>query len=133
MAELTKSEAETKEVINKMVDYYLQKDVEGIRSLLSEDVELVLDIVSQHLKGVENIIGVVTKMFETTDMFDIKKHIMMAEGDKVMLFLTEIGKRFDDTFGQVGNFTGKRLHIYTVKNGKITKGEYFIVGVDIQE
>jgi len=134
MSELTKSEVEAKEVVNKIVDYYLQKDVEGIRSLLSEDIDLVLDMMGgQHFKGIENVMGLVTKMLEATDTFEIKKNIMMVEEDKVIVLLTERGKRFDATLAQVGNYTGKRLHIYTVKNSKIIKAEYFTVGVDIQE
>jgi ketosteroid isomerase-like protein len=121
------SEQENTKVIQQAYNYFKGGNIEGVLSLMSNDVDWRLPSVenmphSGTHKGIEQVTRFFSTLAEVQDAKQFEPKEFIAQGDRVAALGHYIWKVKDNGREYESNF----VHVFTVRNGRITGfDEYF--------
>lgn len=115
---------QTKQLVMQAYQMYQDKNIKGILSLTSDDVEFIgpesdyLPFAGSH-HGKEQVAGFFSKLDQAQDALRFEPQSFIAEGDKVAV--TGIASWHVKATGQT--YDSPWVHIFTIRDGKIARVE----------
>lgn len=115
---------QTKQLVMQAYQMYQDKNIKGILSLTSDDVEFIapesdyIPFAGGH-HGKDQVAGFFSKLDQSQDALKFEPQSFIAEGDKVAV--TGIASWHVKATGQT--YDSPWVHIFTIRDGKIARFE----------